>query len=91
MIAIHDDDYSFVAAALRQLHPVHRPVFAQRVYEACTPFPIPVPVTSTAPCGWRCGDLGAAARSDPAVAVVAMTQVTAAGGYWPGLTPRGRI
>jgi hypothetical protein len=73
MIAIPDDDYSFVAAALRQLHPVHRPMFAQRVYEACTPFPIPVPVIDRA-VRWRCGDLGAAARSDPAVAVVALTK-----------------
>jgi hypothetical protein len=27
MIMIGEDDYSFVAAALCQLHPVHRPVF----------------------------------------------------------------
>jgi len=43
MITIPDADYSFMAAVIRQLHPVHRPVFAQRVYEAlqdiCEPGP----------------------------------------------------
>jgi hypothetical protein len=43
MITIPDADYSFVAAVIRQLHPVHRPVIAQRVYEAladiCEPGP----------------------------------------------------
>jgi hypothetical protein len=33
MIAIPEDDYSFVAAVLRQLHPVHRPVFTARVVD----------------------------------------------------------
>jgi hypothetical protein len=33
VIAIPDADYGFIAAA-QQLHPVQRPVFAQRVYEA---------------------------------------------------------
>jgi hypothetical protein len=33
MIMIGEDDLSFVAAALRQLHPVHRPVFTARVVD----------------------------------------------------------
>jgi hypothetical protein len=31
-IPIGDADYSFIAAAARQLHPVQRPVFAERVH-----------------------------------------------------------
>jgi hypothetical protein len=32
MIPIGDADYSFIAAASRQLHPMQRPVFAERVH-----------------------------------------------------------
>jgi hypothetical protein len=43
MIAIPEDDYSFVAAVLRQLHPVHRPVFTARVCELLQVLPDPGP------------------------------------------------
>jgi hypothetical protein len=43
MIAIPEDDYSFVAAVLRQLHPVHRPVFSARVYDLLQALPDPGP------------------------------------------------
>jgi hypothetical protein len=43
MIMIGEDDYSFVAAVLRQLHPVHRPVFAARVYDLLQALPDPGP------------------------------------------------
>ena len=43
MIAIPEDDYSFVAAVLRQLHPVHRPVFSARVIDLLQALPDPGP------------------------------------------------
>ncbi len=70
-MTLPETEVGFYFAAVAQLEPALRPVFAERVARFCGAHPIQVPATSTVRCGRRWSGYGRRRRSPDPVALVA--------------------